>query len=94
MSNGFLVIEDTGDILIKNIWRSDPVGNINDIVDRQLDGKKVLLRNKFGDEIILHLSRSDAQTFYRLISVEQPKLVAPAKNSDVTGTPSSRSLPN
>jgi hypothetical protein len=79
--NGWLVIEDTGDILVKNIWRSDPLGNIGDIVDCRLDGKKVFLRNKFGDEIKLHMSRGDAKTFYRLISNEQSHQAA-TKSSD------------
>jgi len=79
--NGWLVIEDTGDILVKNIWRSDPLGNVGDIVDCQLDGKKVFLRAKFGDEIKLHMNSGDAKTFYRLISNEQSQS-AVAKPSD------------
>jgi hypothetical protein len=79
---GWLVIEDTGDIFVKNLWRSDPLGNIGDIVDPRLDGKKIFWRNRFGDEIKLHMSRDDAETFYRLISFEQPQSVAPARASD------------
>lgn len=79
---GWLVIEDTGDILVKNLWRSDPLGNISDIVDRRLDGKNIFFRNRFGDEIKLHMTRDDAETFYRLISREQQQLAAPARASD------------
>lgn len=81
IGGGWLVIEDTGDILVKNIHRSDPLGNIGDIVEHRLDGKEVFLRNKFGDEIKLYLNRDDAATFYRLISNEQSQLAA-AKASD------------
>ena len=81
--NGWLVIEDTGDILVKNILRSDPLGNITDIVDCQLDGRKVSLRNKFGDQIKLNMSSEDANSFYRLVSNKQARS-AGAQSSDNT----------
>ena len=69
--NGWLVIEDTGDILVKNLYGSDPLGNLTDLVDRHLDRKQLTLRNRFKDEIILHMrSKSEAETFYRIISPE------------------------
>lgn len=79
---GWLVIEDTGDILVKNLWGSDPLGNIGGIVDRRIDGKKVFFRNRFGDKITLHMTKDDAETFYRFISLEQPQSAAPARESE------------
>lgn len=89
-SNGQLVIEDSGDILVKNIWRSDALGNVNDLVDRRLDGKKVFLRNRFGDEIILNMNRDDAETFYRLISVDQLAISAGASQMNISPEEKSR----
>jgi hypothetical protein len=89
-SNGQLVIEDSGDILVKNIWRSDALGNVNDIVDRRLDGKKVFLRNRFGDEIILNMNRHDAETFYRLISVDQLAISTGASQMNISPEEKSR----
>jgi hypothetical protein len=71
-SNGWLVIEDSGDILVKNLSSSVPLGNVNEIVDPSLDRKAVAFRNSFGDDILVNLSRDEAQTFYRMISIKQP----------------------
>jgi hypothetical protein len=71
--SGWLSIEDAGDIVVWNLYRTTPLGTIGDLVDCRIDRKKVYFRTKAGDEMILSINtRDDAETFFRLISAESP----------------------
>lgn len=70
--NGWLVVEDTGTIIVKNLSASDPLGSVNEVFEPVLDRKMVTFRNQFGDQVVVNLSKDEAQTFYRMISSPRP----------------------
>lgn len=79
--SGTVIIEDSGDIVVKNAMRIDPLGNILDITKCEVKKKQVILNNKQGDNIILYFRKIDIKSFTDIIN---------SNKSDIN----ERSIPN
>lgn len=68
--NGWVIVEDNGDIFVKNAFKSDPLGNVEGIINPQIDGKKISFKNNSGDNIILHIAGGSEKAFYSIITTK------------------------